>query len=163
MSEAVKPISVSNTQEMLNILTGSLLEHEQCEEPDLTRDEEHNSDEGLTDDGWNHHVLLEELLEEASQPTRMSSRTQLSAQAQKLWIRPVLVNMWKRKQKQIMKSDTCKNRNDIAGQSIDLEWHECPADTSVQILHELQVVMSETGHEPESFPDRNVQRHHQLR
>ena len=33
-----------------------------------------------------------------------------------------------------MKSDNCKNRNDIAGQSIDIDWHVCPGDKPVQIL-----------------------------
>ena len=51
--------------------------------------------------------------------------------------------------------ESSKNRNDIAGQSIDIEWHVCPG-TSVQILHKLQVFMSETGHVPESFPDRII-------
>ena len=32
--------------------------------------------------------------------------------------------------------------------------HACLGGTSVQILHILQVFMSEAGHEPESFPDR---------
>ena len=48
-----------------------------------------------------------------------------------------------------------KYRNDTAGQSIDIEWHVCPG-TSVQILHKPQVFMSETGHAPESFPDRII-------
>ena len=52
-----------------------------------------------------------------------------------------------------MKSNSCKNRNDSAGQSIDIEWHVCPGGTSVHILHEPQELMSETRHEPESFPD----------
>ena len=39
-----------------------------------------------------------------------------------------------------------KNRNDIAGQSIDIERHLCLGDTSVQMLHKLEVFMLETGH-----------------
>ena len=54
-----------------------------------------------------------------------------------------------------MKSDNCKNRNDIAGQSIDLEWHVCPGDTSVQPLRKLQEFVSETRRARE-----HVQRHH---
>ena len=38
----------------------------------------------------------------------------------------------------VVKGDNCKNRNDIAGQSIDIEWHMCLGDTSVQLLHKLQ-------------------------
>ena len=55
-----------------------------------------------------------------------------------------------------MKSDSCKNRNDTAGQSIDIEWHVCRGDTSVQILHQQQEFMCETGHAPESCPDRII-------
>ena len=52
-----------------------------------------------------------------------------------------------------MKSACCKNRNDIAGRSIDIERHVCPGDTSVQLLHQLQELMSETSHAPGSFQD----------
>ena len=48
----------------------------------------------------------------------------------------------------VMKTDKSQNRNNIAGQSIDIELHVCPGDTLVQILHKLQEFMSETGHEP---------------
>ena len=63
-----------------------------------------------------------------------------------------------------MISDTCKNRNDVACQSMNIERHVCPADTSVQILYKLQAFMLEAGHEAESFPDKIIfpQRHHQL-
>ena len=44
-----------------------------------------------------------------------------------------------------------KAENDIAGQSVTIEWHVCFGDTSVQILRKLQDFMSETGHAPESF------------
>ena len=53
-------------------------------------------------------------------------------------------------------SDNCENRNDIAGQSVDIELHVRAGDTSVQILQKLQGFMSETGHAPESFPDRII-------
>ena len=36
------------------------------------------------------------------------------------------------KQRPSRKSDHWKNRNDIAGQSIDIEWNVCPGDTSVE-------------------------------
>ena len=32
---------------------------------------------------------------------------------------------WDRKAEAVMKSDNCKNRNDIAGQSTDIECHRC--------------------------------------
>ena len=39
---------------------------------------------------------------------------------------------------------------------IQIEWHVCPADTSLQILHKVQDFMSETEHVPESFPNRII-------
>ena len=51
-----------------------------------------------------------------------------------------------------MKSDKCKNRSDTAGETINIEWHVCPGDTKVQIYNSFM----ETGHEPESFPDRII-------
>ena len=53
-----------------------------------------------------------------------------------------------------MESDSCKNSNDIEGQSIYIEWHVFLGDTSVQTLKMLKVFMLGIGHEPESFPDR---------
>ena len=50
----------SNMQDMQNILNGSLLDNEQDGEPVILQDEEQFPDEGLTDDEWNHHLLLEE-------------------------------------------------------------------------------------------------------
>ena len=44
--------SFSNTQDILNILTGNLLDNEQDGEPALMRDEEQFSDEGLSDGEW---------------------------------------------------------------------------------------------------------------
>ena len=50
-----------------------------------------------------------------------------------------------------MKSDSCKNRNDIAGESIDIEWHVCFGETSVQMLEKLQGFLSKVAHAVESF------------
>ena len=60
-----------------------------------------------------------------------------------------------------MKRKNCKNRNDIAGQSI-----VCLGNTTVQMLQKLKACMPETRHAPESFPDRVIfasmfKRHHQ--
>ena len=52
---------MSDTQDPLNILTG-ILENEQDGEQVVLRDEERFSGEGLTDDAWNNHLLLEELI-----------------------------------------------------------------------------------------------------
>ena len=65
------------------------------------------------------------------------------------------------------KSNSCKNISDIAGQSIEIDWHACFGDTSVQMLQKLKAVMSEAAHEPEHFFGQDhfrehVQRHHQL-
>ena len=64
--------------------------------------------------------------------------------------------VWKKKAEDVMRRESCKNRRDTAGQSIDIEWHVCLGDTSVHMLQKLQVLMSGTGHEPESFPERIV-------
>ena len=55
-----------------------------------------------------------------------------------------------------MKSNSCKNRNDIAGQSIEIEWHVCLGDTSLQMLQKLKAFMSEARHEPENIPNRII-------
>ena len=56
---------------------------------------------------------------------------------------------------EVMKSNSCKNSNDIARQSTDI-GHVCLGDTSVQILQKLGAFMTENRHEPESFPDRII-------
>ena len=53
-------LSLSNTQEHLNILFRSLVENEQSEEPVILRYEGRFSGEGLTDDGWTNRLLHEE-------------------------------------------------------------------------------------------------------
>ena len=55
-----------------------------------------------------------------------------------------------------MKSNNCKRRNDVAGQSIDIERHVCLVDTSVQILQKHNVFMADSGHEFASFSDRTI-------
>ena len=50
-----------------------------------------------------------------------------------------------------MKSDNCKNRNDIADQPTDIQWHVYPDDTSVQILPKL-IHLGDQAHTQE-FPD----------
>ena len=42
----------------------------------------------------------------------------------------------------------------MEGQSLDIGWHLFPGDNSAQILQKLKVFMLETGHEPDSCPDR---------
>ena len=64
----------------------------------------------------------------------------------------MLLRFWNKKAETVITSDSCKNRNDITSQSIEVEWHVCPGDGSVQILRRLKVFISEAGHEPDSFP-----------
>ena len=66
-----------------------------------------------------------------------------------------LSTIWEKKAETVTKSDNGKKTNDNASPSIDISWHVCPGDTSVQILHMLQEFMSETGHALES-PDRII-------
>ena len=56
----------------------------------------------------------------------------------------------------VTKIVNCKSKSDIAGQSIDIEWHVCLGDTTVQILQKLRVFKSETRHDPENFLDRII-------
>ena len=65
-------------------------------------------------------------------------------------------NTGEKKKGRVMEIDSCKNRNNTAGQTIPIEWHVCLGDTSLQILHKLQELMSVTGHARESFPDRII-------
>ena len=141
---------------MLNILTGSLLVNEQDEPTVVISYEQQFSAEGLTDDSWNNHLLLEEpigsmLTAKAHVFSDTVSRRGLGvlhpSSASKL------ANRW---QKQSCNSDNCKNRNDTVGQSIDIEWHVCPGGTSVHILHKLQGFMLEIGHAHESFSERII-------
>ena len=51
-----------------------------------------------------------------------------------------------------------KNRRDIVGETVNIERHVClgrhtVADTAKKHLHKI---MSESGHEPESFPDKII-------
>ena len=39
---------------------------------------------------------------------------------------------------------------------MDIEWHVCPGDTSVQKLQEPKGLMSETGHKPQNLLDRII-------
>ena len=143
--------SFSNTQDILSILTGSL--HDMSR-----RCEGQFSAEGLTEDE----------LEKSSITRRADWKHALTAAQSACRLRLGFLHrseamdpnsaskVWEKKAEAVMKSDTCKNRNDIAGQSTDFEWQVRPGETSVQILQMLQGFMSETGHAPQSFPDRIV-------
>ena len=50
----------------------------------------------------------------------------------------------------VVNRDTCRHGSDVAGETMSL--HVCLGNTSLKILRKLQQIMSETGHEPESFP-----------
>ena len=70
-------------------------------------------------------------VEACSQPKCMSSLTHMSWDIK---IQSVLQKLENRRQKDVMKSDSCKNRKDTAGEPIDIEWHVCLGELSVQIL-----------------------------
>ena len=91
--------SFLNTQDIVNILSGSLLENERNEDPVILRDASQFSSECLTDDECESHTLFTQ-----------------SATLVQVRLMPSVLG----------KSDSCKNRNDIASQSIEIEWHVCP-------------------------------------
>ena len=97
-------LSFGNTQDILNISIGSVLEHEQDEEPVIKRDETQFSDEGLTDGEWKKHLLLEELIG----------------------------SMFSAKVRVFSNSMFCTSAT-LQVSPIGIEWHLCPGDTSVQI------------------------------
>ena len=111
-------------------------ENEQDGEPVFVRDEETLSGEGLTDGEWKNSYI--------------SRRVDWKRAYCKMHV------FSDSKAEAVMKGDTRSNRNDIAGQSMDIERHVCPVNTSVPILHKLQEFMSEAGLAPESFPDRII-------
>ena len=51
-AEVVRTVLFANTQDILNILVGSLLENEPGEDTVILRDKRQFSGEGLTDDDW---------------------------------------------------------------------------------------------------------------
>ena len=110
------------------------------------------------DERWTNHVLLKEpfgsmLLAEVHV---FSDSVTLLHRSHDIRFSQCFTNR-EQKADAVMKSHNGTNRNDFAGQSIDIEWHVCPGDTSVQILHKLQEFMLETRHAPpESFPDRTI-------
>ena len=53
---ACQNFSCSHTYDILNILTGSILENRHDEEPVIMRVEEQFSDEGLAHDEWSNHL-----------------------------------------------------------------------------------------------------------
>ena len=72
-----------------------------------------------------------------------------------------------REGRRCLKSGSCKNRNYIAGQSIDIEWHVGLGDTFVHTLHRFQSIHDgERAHTCEfprqDHPPEHVQRHRQL-
>ena len=52
--------------------------------------------------------------------------------------------------------DNCINRSDTAGETINIEWHVCPRDTSLQIFQSYTNSCRRANTNPESFPDRII-------
>ena len=88
-------------------------------------------------DRW-YHPLLESRMGTFSFRTCMSSQTQSSAQAQVRWIQSMLQTNWEHNVESIMNSDNETQKRYC--QRYEMQTHKC---------------MSQNGHEPESFPDRN--------
>ena len=105
-------------------MIGSLTVKEQSEEPVNLRDGRFSC-EGLTADEW-----------KGPQLQCVSSQTLCSALVQVAGDETGALVIWKKSQNMVLRSNRCKNRNDIAGQPIGIEWRVF-LDTSV---HELQKI-----------------------
>ena len=80
--------------------------------------------------------IISYLKSACSQPKCVSSQTRFSGQAP-CALDPISASKIGEESRTC--KNNCKNGNDIAGQSIDIEWHVCFGDTSVQILCMLQI------------------------
>ena len=60
---------------------------------------------------------------------------------------------WEQKAEAVTKSDTYKNRSDIAGETIIVEWHACVGTRRCRYCTEYKQ-KSENGRSPKVFPDR---------
>ena len=124
---------------MLNILLCNIVRNEQSEKPVILRDESRYSSEGLTDDQLQHHASFEEPRESALTAkahvfsdsvfcTSPGARDEKSAS-----------DIWKTKAEDGMKSNSRKNRNDIASQSSEaasMSWrHFCEKIAKTQSIH----------------------------
>ena len=143
--------SFSDPQDLLNILTASLLENEQGGEPDILRGEERCSGECLTDGEWKDHPLLG-----GPFGSMLTARVHVFSDSV-FCTRPGVLNrlssadIWEQKAEAVMKRDKkCKNRIDIAGMA-RMSWKHIVADTAKNAK-----IMSESGHAPESVPDRII-------
>ena len=97
--------SFSNTQDIVNILTGSILENEQDGEPVIVRDTEPFSDEGLTDGEWKH-LLLEESI--TAQVNVFSDSVFCTGPGA---LDPISASKLREKKAEaVMKSDNCKKQ-----------------------------------------------------
>ena len=92
---------------------------------------------------WKNHLLLEDSIGSSPQKI-MSSQTRGPGAL----VPTSASTNGEHKAEAAMKSDNCQNRNDIAGQTIQIEWHVCLGDTSE--------FTSETGYAPVGFPDRII-------
>ena len=110
----------SSTQDILNILVGSVHEKKQGEDPVILHDSGQSPGEGLTDDEW---------------PNRLSFAGPMGIMfAAKVlrwsWCPKQYVKMVENGAETDMKSHNCKKGNDIASQLIQIEWHMCPDDSA---------------------------------
>ena len=113
---------VSNTQDMLYVLTGRLLEHEQDEQPVIMRDEGPLPCEGLTDEEWENHLLFEETIGCMLTAKVLVSSDSVFCTGPGAVDAKSALDIWKKNAEDVVTSNSCNNRNDIAGQSIHIEW-----------------------------------------
>ena len=66
------------------------------------------------------------------------------------------VSAWKEKIDWFMNSSQCRELDRIDGEPMELEWKIFPKFTTLQILNEIQNMMTETQCEPEQFPGRII-------
>ena len=102
-----------------------------------------------------HHLLFEEPLGSVFTAVHVFSESVFCKDPDALGASSAS-EIWTKKFEAAKKSNSCKNISDIAGHSIEIDWHACLGDTSVQIWQKLKAVMSEAAHEPEHFPDRII-------
>ena len=139
-------LSAVDSLDVLTLRNSFVHKKKQDGEPVILHDEERFSGECLTDGEWKN------------------SRSRLGACAHACLLKLSLlhrhrfagfyqgVKTWENTADAVMKSVNCKkNRNDIACQTIQVEWHVSPGDTSVQMLQNVQFFMSDNGAHPIVF------------
>ena len=99
------------------------VEDDEKEKPVILHDGRSCRGEGLANDEWESHLLLEDPTGSIlTAKVHLFMDTQFIVQVVLHWIQPVLLSLEK-KAKHVLSRDSCKNRNQSAGQLIDIQWH----------------------------------------